>query len=117
MVLVVEYVHEVRVKRMDVVELGKFGHHRGQLVVERLLRKFHLLRVELSNAGNLEVPVNDSWRLSLGFGQDNVHEVFGSRNDRNLLEVVVTHGQYYSVELQDTAYRSTWRSKVGARAR
>ena len=91
-ILVVEDVHEVGIKRVDVVQLGELGHHRGELVVERLLREFHLLRVKLTNAGDLEVPVDDCRRLALSLGQDDVHEVLGRRDDRDLLKIVMTHG-------------------------
>ena len=91
-VLVVENVHEIGVERVDVVQLGELGHHRRQPVVERLLGELYLLRVELPDAGDLEVAVDDGGRLSLGLGQDDVHEVLGRRDYRYLLKVVVTHG-------------------------
>ena len=91
-VLVVQDVHEVGVERMDVVQLRELGHHRRQPVVERLLGELHLPRVELPDAGDLEVAVDDGGRLSLGLGQDNVHKVLGGRDNCYLLEVVMTHG-------------------------
>ena len=36
--------------------------------------------------------MNYRGRLALRLGEDNVQEIFGRRNDRNLFEVVVAHG-------------------------
>ena len=91
-VLVVQDVHEVGVERVYVVQLGKLGHHHRQAVVEGLLSELYLASVELTDAGDLEVAVDDGRRFPLRFGQDDVHEVLGRRDDRYLLEVVVTHG-------------------------
>ena len=67
-VLVVEDVHEVGVERMNIIQLRELHHYRGQLVVKRLLCELDLFRVELSNAGDLEVPVDDGGRLTLRLG-------------------------------------------------
>lgn len=88
---VVENVHEVGVERMNIVELRKFVQDGRQLVVERLLGEFDLSRVELANSGYLEVLADDGGRLALGAREDDIDEILGGGNHRDLLEVVVTH--------------------------
>lgn len=91
MVPVVEHVHEIRVKGMHIVELRKFVQDGRQLVVERLLGELDLSGVELADSGYLEVFADDRRRLALGAREDNVDEVLGGRNHRDLLEVIVAH--------------------------
>jgi hypothetical protein len=45
-VSIIKHVHEIRVKRMDVLQFGKFRDDRRQLVVIILLRVFHLRKKE-----------------------------------------------------------------------
>lgn len=56
-----------------------------------LLGEFDLLSVELPYSGDFKTFVDDSWSLSLGFGENDVNEVTCCRNNSNLLEVVVSH--------------------------
>ena len=60
--------------------------------MEGLLREFHLFRVKLTDSGDLEVPVDDSRSFALGLGQNDVDEILRIRDDRYLLEIVVSHG-------------------------
>ena len=90
-VLVVQDVHEVGVKRVDVVQLGELVQNARQLVVEVLLSEFHFFRVELPDPRYLVVLVDHSRSLPLGFGQNNVHEVFGRRDYCYFLKVVMRH--------------------------
>ncbi len=59
--------------------------------MERLLGELDLFRVELANSGYLEVLADDRGRLALGAREDNINEILGGGNHRDLLEVVVTH--------------------------
>ena len=59
--------------------------------MERLLGELDLSRVELANSGYLEVLADDGGRLALGTRKDDIDEILGRGNHRDLLEVVVTH--------------------------
>lgn len=91
MVPVIENIHEVTVERMDVLQLGELGENDGQLLIETGLGEFDLPHVKSANSTNLEVAMDHGRGLALGLGQDDVGEVAGGRDDRDLLEVVVRH--------------------------
>ena len=91
MIPVVEHIHEVTVERMDVLQLGELGENDRQLLIETGLGEFDFPHVEGANSADLEVAMDHGRGLALGLGQDDVGEVAGGRNDRNLLEVVVRH--------------------------
>ena len=59
--------------------------------MERLLCELDFSGVELANSGYLEVLADDRRRLALRAREDNVDEILGGGNHRDLLEVVVTH--------------------------
>lgn len=74
-ILVIENVHEIRVEGMDLVQLGELGEHACQAIVVALLCIFDLARVELADASNAVLLVDDSWRLTLRLGQSNIDKV------------------------------------------
>lgn len=64
-ILVIQDVHQVSVKRMNVLQLGEVREQLAHAVMEVLLSELHFAHVELSDTGYLVVPVNDSGGLSL----------------------------------------------------
>jgi hypothetical protein len=90
-VLVVQDVHEVGVEGVDLFELGELVEYLRYLVVVVLLRVLDLARVELANAADGVLLVDDGGRLALRLGQDDVDKVLGRRHHSHLLEVVVRH--------------------------
>lgn len=74
-ILVIENVHEIRVEGMDLVQLRELGEHACQAIVVVLLCVFDLARVELTDASDAVLLVDDSWRLTLCLGQSHVDKV------------------------------------------
>lgn len=65
MVSVVQDVHQVSIEWMDVVQFGELCQDGGQLVVVVLLSVFYLSSVELADARDLVMLVDDSGSLPL----------------------------------------------------
>jgi hypothetical protein len=60
---------------MNIVQLGEIGQNGGQFVMKGLLGKLDFAHVELTDTRNLVLLVDYSWRLSLGFRQDDVDKI------------------------------------------
>ena len=64
-ILVVQDIHQISVKRMDVIKLREFIDDRGEFIVISLLREFDFSHVELSDSRDLVVFANDCGCLAL----------------------------------------------------
>lgn len=65
MILVIENIHQISIKWMDVIQLGEIRENLGEPVMIILLSKFDFSHVKMSNAMNLVMLVNNCWSLSL----------------------------------------------------
>ena len=92
MVTVIENVHEIAVKWMDIVELGEAVDDATKLLIDGRLHEFHLSHVELSNTRDLEASANDGGCLSLRLTKRNVNQLGGCWDFVDLFEVVLAHG-------------------------
>ena len=103
-VLIVEDVHEGCQERVQIVEDRKLGQDRAKLLVKRVLRELDFSHVEVANAANFEVFVDDLQlisvfrrrqcqrrlthrrRLALGLTEHYVEEIIGRGDRRYRLE-------------------------------
>ena len=76
-VAVVENIHEVRIKRMDVVQAGESRQDLAKPLRDGLLRELNFTHIEGANAVDGLARVNDRGRSPLRPRQDNIHEVVG----------------------------------------
>ena len=74
-VLIIKNVHEIRVEWMNLVKLGELGEHTCQTIVVVLLCVFNFACVELTDATDAVLFVDDGWRFTLGFGQSHIYKV------------------------------------------
>jgi hypothetical protein len=90
-VSIVQHVDQIGVERVDVIELGELLEDRLNLIVERRLREFDFAHVEVANARNLVVGMDDRGRLPLSAGKHDVDKVLVRGHGLNLLEVIDNH--------------------------
>ena len=91
MVPVVEYVEQIRIERMHVVDLGEIVQDDRQPVVPDRRDGLDLAHVELADAGDGPAVVDDRGGGALGLGEDDVDKVLGRGDDLDGLEVVGRH--------------------------
>ena len=88
MISVVQDVHQISVEGVDVVHDREVIKDVLKLVMVTLLTELHLPDVKRTNTGD-GIPRMDNGRgFSLSFGEDNVNELRGSRNNLDPLEIV-----------------------------
>ena len=73
MISVVEHVHKISVKWMDVVQLGEAFNNKCQLFGDTFLHELYFAHVELANTLNFESCCDDGGRLSLSFAESDLN--------------------------------------------
>jgi len=90
MVLVVQDVHEISIKRMNVIQFWETLDNTGKSLTDSLLHEFYLTHVKLANSLDFEALTDLGRRLALSLGQHNIDEILGLGDLDDLLEVIGT---------------------------
>lgn len=67
MIFVVKNIHQISVKRMNVVELWEFLNNLAQTIVKALLGEFYFASVESTNSRDFIILVNYGRSFALSF--------------------------------------------------
>eukprot|EP01085_Mycamoeba_gemmipara_P002450 Mycagemm_TRINITY_DN7815_c0_g1::TRINITY_DN7815_c0_g1_i1::g.2450::m.2450 type:complete len:176 gc:universal TRINITY_DN7815_c0_g1_i1:531-4(-) len=90
-VAVVEYIDEISVEGVDVIEYGELVQNDGELIVIALRRELHLPDVETPDTLDRVALVHNCRSFALCLGEDDVHKVLRGGHLRDLLEVIDHH--------------------------
>ena len=93
MITVVEDVHEIRVERVDIVQLGETIDNCGKFLTDCLLHELDLTHVKLADAVDFETLADLRGRLALRLGQHDIDEVVCLGDLDDGFEVVCTSHQ------------------------
>mmetsp|Transcript_2363 Transcript_2363/g.4806 ORF Transcript_2363/g.4806 Transcript_2363/m.4806 type:complete len:206 (-) Transcript_2363:19-636(-) len=105
-VLVVQNIEQVCVKRMNIVDTGELVEDCGELLVPVLLRILHLAHVKLTDARYRISLMHHRRRFPLCFREDDIDKVLRSGHHPNLLEVIVNHRVLPATSRQKCAPRN-----------
>ena len=96
MVTIVEYITQVSVEWVNLIQARELIEDTRELVMVGLLRELDLARVECADARDGPSAVAHSWRLALRAGQYYVDKVFVGGHWCHPLKVVKDHGAVFA---------------------
>ncbi len=89
-------VEKLAIEGMDIVQAREILQDGGYLLMEVALRVLHLAHIKLANAVDGIALVHYCGRLPLRPGQDNVHKILARRHNRDLLEIIEHHLNFFT---------------------
>jgi len=92
MVTIIQHVHQVRVERVNIVQLGEAIDNSSQFLIDRLLHELDFAHVKFANSLYLEALADLSRSLALCLGKHNIDQIVGFWDLDDLLEVICTRG-------------------------
>ena len=104
MVTIIEYIHQIGVEWVYIVQFWEAINNPCQFLIDRLLHELNLTHVELANALNFEALADLRWCLALCLRQHDVDEVIGFWDLNDLLEIVCTCYHRYQSSICDRTF-------------